>query len=101
MQLNVEGLTKSKSEIMGKIFQGTDVLAKQETHIPEGKTKRLSIPGFRLIDYIGHNKHGIATYVNQQIDQQLIKSLNGNQYSIGISIGNITIHNVYKPPLSK
>lgn len=91
----MEGLTKSKSEIMGKKFQGADVLTIQETHIPEGETKRLTIPGFRLMDYIGHNKHGLATYVNQQIDQQIIKRLKGNQHSIRISIGNITIYNVY------
>jgi exonuclease III len=74
----VEGLTKSKSEIMAEIFQGADILTIQETHIPEGGTKRLSIPGFRSMDYKGHNKHGIVTYVNQQIDQQIIKKLKGN-----------------------
>jgi exonuclease III len=39
VQINVEGLTRAKAEILGKIFKDADVLTLQETHIPEGETK--------------------------------------------------------------
>lgn len=58
------------------------------------------IPGFEIIDYLGHKKHGIATYVKKQINQQLVKKLEWNEHTIGIRLGNITIFNVYKPPSS-
>lgn len=63
-QINVECRTKSKAEILSNIFKNIDVLTIQKTHVPEGKTKRLAIPDFRMIDYIGHNKHSLTTYVN-------------------------------------
>lgn len=70
--LNVEGLTRAKSDIISRIFKDTDVLALQETHIPENETRRLKIPGFNMIDYKGHAKHGLATYINQNYKEQHI-----------------------------
>jgi exonuclease III len=98
VQINVEGLTKSKTEIIGNMFKNADVLTLQETHIPEDKSKQLQISGFHLIDFIGHNKHGIATFVNEQVDQRLVTRVEGNDSSIGIKVENLTIFNVYKPP---
>lgn len=37
VQLNVEGLSRSKAEIIGNLFKNADVLGLQETHIGEGK----------------------------------------------------------------
>jgi len=70
--LNVEGLTRAKSDIISRIFKDTDVLALQEPHIPENETRRLKIPGFNMIDYKGHAKHGFATYINQNYKEQHI-----------------------------
>lgn len=66
--------------------------------MPEGETSRLKIPGFNMIDYIGHRIHGLATYVNQNIEETNVVPIAGNIHSIGIRIGNLTIYNVYKPP---
>lgn len=51
-----------------------------------------------MVDYKGHAKHGMATYVNLNFREQHINSGTGNEHSIGISVGNLTIYNVYKPP---
>lgn len=61
--LNVEGLTRAKSVILSKMFKDTDILALQETHVPENETRRLKITGFNMVDYKGHTKHGLATYI--------------------------------------
>jgi hypothetical protein len=98
VHLNVEGLTRAKSEILSKTFKDADVLALQETYVPEGESSRLKIPGFNMIDYIGHRKHGLATYVNQNIEETNVVPIAGNIHSIGIRIGNLITYNVYKPP---
>lgn len=67
-------------------------------HLPEGKSKQLQISGFHLIDFLRHNKHGIATYENEQVGQPLMNRAEGNDYSIGIKVENLTIYNVYKSP---
>lgn len=82
------------------MIKDADVLTLQETHIPEGERKRLMRTGFKMIDYIGHIKHGIATFVNQNINQQIVKKVEGNEHTNGIRIGDIPIFNVYKPPSS-
>lgn len=64
-QINMEGLTRAKADFLGKWFGEMDVLVLQETHITDGETNRLKINGFDLVHHIGHNKHVLATYVNQ------------------------------------
>jgi hypothetical protein len=100
-QINVEGLTRAKADILGKIFGDMDVFVLQETHIPDGETNRLKINDFYLVHHIGHNKHGLATYVSQNKSFQDIEQVAGNEHTVGIRIGNLTIFNVYKPPPSK
>lgn len=51
-----------------------------------------------MIDYRGHNKYGLTTYVNQKLEESNVTLVAGNEHSIGIRIGDIIIHNVYKPP---
>lgn len=63
-QINMEGLTRSKTEILNKMIKGADILKLQEIHILEEEAKWLMIPGFYMINYIGDNKHDIATYLN-------------------------------------
>lgn len=46
--------------------------------MPEGEIIRLKIPGFNMIDYIGHRKHGMATYVNQNIEETNVVPIAGN-----------------------
>jgi hypothetical protein len=100
-QINLEGLTRAKADILGKRFVDMDVLVLQETHIPDGETNRLKINGFNLVHHIGHNKHDLATYVSQNKSFLDIEQVTGNEHTVGIHIGNLTIFNVYKPPPSK
>lgn len=51
-----------------------------------------------MIDYKGHAKHVLATYINQNYKEQHINTVEGNAHTIGISLGNLLIYNVYKPP---
>ena len=62
MQINVEGLTKAKREVIQHLTQkhrAVGILL-QETH--STKDEQLHIPGFNIIAAIHHPKHGIATY---------------------------------------
>ena len=45
-QINEEGLTRAKDDILLKRFVDMDVLVLQEIHIPYGETNRLKINGF-------------------------------------------------------
>jgi exonuclease III len=98
VQINVESLTKSKANIINKLFPDADILAIQETHVPEGETNRLRIDGFHMVNYIGHRRHGLATYINKKKVTSLdAVNVEGNEHTCGIYIGKLTIHNVYKP----
>jgi len=50
---------------------------------------------------MGHMKHDFATFNNTQLDKQLVKRIDCNEYTISISIGELTIYNVYKRSLCK
>lgn len=99
MQLYVEGMTKSKAELISHVFHYADILALQKTHISDDQLGKLKIPDFQLIDYIGHKKNGMATFVNQELDPKNIKKLEWNKHTIEIETGNTNIFNTYKPPL--
>ncbi|KAL4092463.1 hypothetical protein QTP88_026964 [Uroleucon formosanum] len=91
-------LSRAKAEIIAQTFKDADIIALQETHVPDDKTNRLKINGFQLINFSGHPKHGIATYVNHKWPPRLVKCVEGNEHSIGIQIGDLSVFNVYKPP---
>lgn len=97
-QLNVEGLTRAKAEIISKTFSEIDVLTLQETHVLEEETNRLMISGFDIVSCIGHNKHGLATYINKKKSFGNIEQAAGDDNATGVRIDNLTIFNVYKPP---
>jgi len=67
MQLNVEGLSAAKREVISSIAerQKIDVICLEETHVD--KTNRFSIAGFDLLAYSLHAKYGRATYVRDNI----------------------------------
>lgn len=44
-QINVEGLTRAKADILGKKIGDMDVLALQETHVFDGEMNHLKING--------------------------------------------------------
>lgn len=97
-QLNVEGLTRAKAEIKSKTFSEIDILTLQETHVLEEETNHLKISGFDIVSCIGHNKHGLGTYIYQKKFFGNIERVAGNNNATGVRIESLTIFNVYKPP---
>lgn len=48
------------------MFKNVYALTLEEAHVLDGQIRRLKILGFNLIDYTGHHKRGLATYVNKK-----------------------------------
>jgi len=65
LQLNVEGLSAAKREIIGEIAHQheTGVICLQETHIPDVIAARYDISGYDLIFASPDPVFGRATYV--------------------------------------
>ena len=100
-QLNVEGLTRPKCEVIQKIAADNSifVILLQETHA--SSNEKIKIYGYSLIDSIHHPKHGIATLVRNDLPASIIDhSREGSETEwLTISInGEISITNIYKPP---
>lgn len=98
-QLNVEGFSRAKAEILHKIFieKDIDVMCLQETHIDDEHSKSLKIPGLTCIAAKFHPKHGIATFVRNSLRDKVTSVEEGHFY-IAIQMNDIKIFNVYKPP---
>ena len=102
-QLNVEGMSRAKGEIIAKTTRKhkVDVLLLQETHIGDAiNDTRLHINGFQLVAAVYHAKYGIATYVRcNLLNVSIISESSLNDVFIAtIKVGDLTIMNVYKPP---
>lgn len=95
-QLNVEGMSRSKSEFLSKYLAERNicVFLAQETHTSsmEDLNARGEIDGYDLI-VAEHSVHGIATYVKQGIfDVHVIESgTNNNIYTSVIRVGALSI----------
>ena len=99
LQLNVEGLTRSKCEVIERLAtkHSAQVLLLQETHTKEDK--EIKIYGYHLAASIHSQHHGIATLVkNGHTYSILDSSHSSDQQWIAVSIGDTTVVNVYKPP---
>src|SRR5206468_5680476 len=69
LQLNVEGLSATKRSVINVIAgkQDIDIICLQETHVDKDKASLFSIPGFDLVSYVLHPKHGRAMHVLSNI----------------------------------
>lgn len=103
-QLNVEGISKSKCEYMGRFAAENtiNVIVLQETHTANDTQlyNRGMIPGFRIIAAINHDKYGVVTYTQENLSNvRVIYNSSTNNISIlAIKISDLTIVNIYKPP---
>lgn len=103
-QLNIEGISKDKSDYLSKICidYGIDVIALQETHTAteEQLRTRGSIDGYHLVDFLCSGVHGIATYVKDSITnfEKVYAQIISDIYLITIKVSDVHIVNVYKPP---
>lgn len=100
---NAEGLSRAKCECLSKMLLNNqvDVLALQETHIQDIENSvRGNIPGYKLVDGIGHRVYGVSTYVRQDLEEVSVchKSCDGDVFIVAVKVSDITIVNVYKPP---
>ena len=102
LQLNMEGLTRSKCEVIHNMAtsNSVSVILLQETHIVN--KEKIKIFGYTLIEEIPHQRHGIATLVRNDLVASVStvgKSVDGAEIEwISISINSeLTITNFYKP----
>ena len=98
VQLNVEGLSAAKRDLVGSIAaqQKADIVCLQETHVDDDKANRLDIPGYDLVSYTLHPKHGRATYVRSDIAEAA--HVVSTKHCDVIRVGGFHIANTYKPP---
>ena len=99
LQLNIEGISAAKREILSTICSShqIDIICVQEVHAKADVSRgRLVIDNYDLVAFAGHWQHGRATYVRSDIaDAELLDS--ATLFDI-IRVGSYKITNVYKPP---
>ena len=100
LQINVEGWTSAKLEILRQITEKhfANRVFVQETH--QTRQDQLKLCGFQLADCILNAHHGIATFVKNNLNFSHVgKSDDHNPTEwISIKLENTTIVNVYYPP---
>lgn len=103
-QINVEGISRAKSEYLSRLLldNKVDVLTVQETHTEseEQFSRRGHIPGYTALGATYHHTYGVATYIRNNIDHaQIVTCKSDNDiHTVSIKVEDITIINVYKPP---
>ena len=101
LQLNVEGLTRAKCDVIYNICSrhAISVILLQETHSKSDSD--INIHGFSLVDAIHHPHHGIATLVKDDMTASYIARSGPHdqtQWTATDINGTLTIVNVYAPP---
>ena len=99
LQLNIEGATRSKMEVLYKIAKQHDIdaIALQETHHTTARLNILTIPEYTLVTEKAHAKYGLATFVkNDLITDTKPLDIDADDFSISIQVNTLTITNVYK-----
>lgn len=103
-QLNVEGISRDKCEVISRLALGNevDVILLQEMHVKSEADilKRGVIQALELAGFIPSPVYGIATYVNSDfLDYDIMYSDSSNDiYVMILLIGGMNVMNVYKPP---
>lgn len=103
-QLNIEGISRSKSEILSKILKLNDIdlVILQETHATDSQqlTSRGKITGYELLGATYHHAYGNATYIRNNIENAKLISCctKDNIHSVTIKIADTHVTNIYKPP---
>ena len=102
LQINVEGWTSAKREVLQKLVSDKScmVVLVQETH--QTNSDKLKLYGFTLADFIPSAKHGIATFIRNSVPFVHVGNSDEDdptQWTI-IEIDNIQVVNLYHPPSS-
>ncbi|KAL4135432.1 hypothetical protein QTP88_007041 [Uroleucon formosanum] len=103
MQINVEGISKAKFEVLEILLleQNVDILLIQETHKSDEEqlSKRGFINGYTVAGATYHSKYSTATYVRENLKWKFIQATDYNNiFIIQIEINNLSVFNIYKPP---
>ena len=103
LQLNIEGLTSSKIDVVRQLAHKNKalVILLQETHCTDAD--KLIVPNYTLAGSVLNRKHGLATFVHESVSWSLIdQSPDSAEIEwVCINIDKYNIINVYKPPLVK
>ena len=99
-QLNVEGLTRNKRDLIRHLADenNANIILLQETHAET--EEKLEIEGFNIIDYIPSKHHGIASYSSEGINANLVQKspeVSSIQWNT-VEAEGYQIVNLYKPP---
>src|SRR3978361_2313363 len=106
LQLNVEGISKDKSDYLAKLCfeKKVDVVILQETHTSDdGKLlSRGNINGYILAKSLNSAVYGCATYIREGITdfKEICCSVIFDIFVIVIEVLGMKICNIYKPPNS-
>ena len=103
LQLNAEGLTNAKLEVIRELADSNlvAVVLLQETH--RTTDDNLKLPGFLLAVSIPSKQHGMATFVRIGLTWSAVKRSppDSNIERLVTEVQEITILNVYKPQPSE
>ena len=99
LQLNVEGLTRNKLDLIRHLADenNANIILLQETHVVA--EEKLEIEGFNIIDLIPSKHHDIASYSRESINAKPVHKSPENspvQWSTIEAEGH-QITNLYKP----
>lgn len=104
LQLNVEGISLAKSDVISKLAEEEDVqvIFLQETHTrtEENLLSRCKVQGFKIVGSICHERYGIATLIRSEISefQVVYKDDKDDVEVLTIQLGGLYLTNIYKPP---
>ena len=103
LQLNTEGLTSSKIDVIEHLANTTKalIILLQETHCITAD--KLVLPNFELAGSILSKKHGLATFVQQGLSWTLADQspVDSEIEWLCVDVAGLKIVNVYKPPPSR
>ena len=103
LQLNTEGLTPSKLDVIEHLANTTKALVVllQETHCISAD--KLVLPNFALAGSTLSRKHGLATFVHQRLSWTLADQSPAESEIewLCVDVAGYKIVNVYKPPPSR
>ena len=100
MQLNIEGLTASKMNVLHHLAVQYEalVILLQETHC--SCADKLTVPGFALAGSFLSRKHGLAAFIHDRLKWILVDqspALSESEW-LCVDVDGYRIVNVYKPP---
>ena len=100
LQLSIEGLTASKINVLHHLAMQSEalVILLQETHCTDAE--KLVLPNYQLAGSSLSRKHGLATFVHEQLRYMLLdhSPLPSEIEWLCVDVDGYKIVNVYKPP---